>query len=110
VTVELELAHVNGRSRAGRLGGVHRAKYLVSFAHVVGAGEELKDHRRSLGLVEEQLDAGGWDVGRRSVGFLDPTHELLDSLAAGISKADYTNVHVRSSFGFRWGLKIQVGD
>ena len=60
--------------------------------------EQLRHDRRSLSLVEEQLqtscgDAGGWPAG-----FLDPGHQLLDALRGYICEADDSYEHVMPSY------------
>jgi hypothetical protein len=52
-SLELHLAHVHRCTSAGRLRGIHRAEHLASGLHVLRALEVLKDHRRSLCLIDE---------------------------------------------------------
>ena len=94
-SVDLDLAHVDGRAGAGSLGRVHGPEGLVALAHVGGAVEELEHDGRALGLVEQRLHAGGGHAGRRPLVLVDPTDQLLHPLGRHIGEPDHAYVQGR---------------
>ena len=69
--MHLDLAEVNGGSRAGGLRRVHLFEGRARVAHLLLRLEVPDEDGRSLCFVDEQLESCCVDAGRRSPGPLD---------------------------------------
>src|SRR6476661_1678588 len=103
-SLDPHLAHVHRGARAGRLRCVHRAEHLGSGLHVLSVLEVLKDHRGSLAVIKQDLEAGGGNPGGRSVGLLDASKKLLHPLGRYVGEPDHTHVHDWAPSYLSWNI------
>jgi hypothetical protein len=93
LALNLDLAHVDRATRAGRLRRIHRLEDRAGLAHLLLRLEVADEDRRPLRLVEEQLESARVDAGRRPLALLDVGKHLRDSLGRHVGESHDTCMH-----------------